>query len=200
MDATEAQPQGNKSIMKASYKLLSLITDAGLLPDVDLLAVQESSPDEFLGDVLLRENMIRETDLQLLVTTALRVARIPAARIEVPPELAALLPESFCREHRLAPVSRARDFLTIAMVNPLIEGTVEEVEKVTGLQVRRVLCSSDDLDRLIQRAYSEDGGEGMADLAEQDAQDDMSAALSGAAGGFPSEASAPQEKPADSED
>ncbi len=200
MGATEAQPQVNKGVIKASYKLLSLIADAGLLPDVDLLAVQESSPDEFLGDVLIRENMIREADLQALLITALRVARVPAARIEVPAELAALLPENFCREHRLAPISRARDFLTIAMVNPLIETTVDEVEKITGLKVRRVLCSSNDLDRLISRAYSEEGGDNMADLEEQDAQDDMSAALSGAAGALAGGAGASPEEPAGSED
>lgn len=204
MDATEAKPKRNRTLAKASYKLMSLINDAGLLPDLDLKATTEAFPSEYLGDVLVHTEALRETDLQALLMTSLRIPRIQAARIEVPDELAALLPEDLCREHGLAPVSRARDFLTVAMVNPLLDESVEKVEKITGLNVRRVLCSANDLARLIQRAYNEDGDEGMADLYEQDAQEDISAALTGAAevlagghGAQKPKTSAPQEEPAD---
>jgi len=147
-DEVELEPR-----QRASRRLARILADAEVLSNQELLAIQEEHPEEFLGDVLLREGILIESYLQGLLIRTLYVPWIAAECCTVPREVAELLSESFCREHVVVPISRARDFLTVACANPLAEEVIEEVGRITGLRVRTVLCSAEPLKKLIGAAY-----------------------------------------------
>ena len=174
---TTPQPGGDDPVARASYRLFSLLTEGGYLPDVDLLAVRDEAPGRFLGDLLVERGLMQEAELQAALVRVLHIPWVPADRIHLPEDLVALLPEAFCQEHRLMPIARAKDFLTVAMVNPLDAGAAEQVHQLSGLRVKAVLCSQEDLDLLIRRAFSADASA----EAESKEEADMSAALSEAA-------------------
>ena len=157
---TEAAPTGAPPARKASRRLARLLADADVLADEELLTLHQRYPDEYLGDVLVREGVLLEGYLQGLLVRNLHIPWIAADCCTVSPEVEKLLPESFCRQHRIMPVARARDFLTLLCVNPLDEPSFDKVTEMTGLTVRIALCSADHLETLFSATYDKpDDGE-----------------------------------------
>jgi hypothetical protein len=191
----EADARDDDGIARASYALLSILADANVLPDVDLLALQEEAPDQFLGDLLVDKRLLNESDIQALLIRSLRIPWIEANSVHVPAELTALLSESFCRRYRLVPLSKARTFLTMAVANPLDKTGIQKVEEATGLKVRLVFCSADDLPALITRAYhgNEEEQEQEEEAEVRAEEEHMSAALSEATEHFAAEEQAEEQ-------
>jgi type IV pilus assembly protein PilB len=148
----------------ASHQLLLLLTQAGVMEKQELLPLLEQHPDEFLGDVLVREGLLLEDYLQGLLARLLHLPCVMAdgCAESAARRIATLLPESFCREHRVMAVSRTRHFLTLAAANPLDAPAMEEARAITGLEVRLVLCSARPLMKLTDAVYRAPDWEGDA--------------------------------------
>ncbi|MFH1731281.1 MAG: hypothetical protein ABIF82_06495 [Planctomycetota bacterium] len=166
----------------ASRRLARLLSDANVLGDDELLVVQKQHPSEFLGEVLVREGILLESYLHGLLIRTLYLPWIAVDRCQVSPDAVELLAEGFCRERRIMPVSRARDFLTIACVNPLDEESIDEVRSITGMNVRVVLCSAEQQETLMKIAFArqegpnaggEPGGGAAAERAEPATDSDV---------------------------
>ena len=138
----------------ASRRLARLLSDANVLGDDELLVLQKQHSSEFLGDVLIREGILLESYLYGLLIRTLYLPWIAVDRCQVSPDTIELLAEDFCRERRIMPVSRARDFLMIACVNPLDEESIDEVRSITGMNVRVVLCSAEQQETLMKIAFA----------------------------------------------
>ncbi len=172
-DLAEAPP--------ASRRLARILSDANVLGDDELIVAQKQHPGEYLGDVLVREGILLESYLYGLLIRTLYLPWIVADRCQVHRNAIGIVHENFCRERRLLPIHRARDFLTVAMVNPLDEEAIDEVGRITitGLKVRIVLCSPDELETLMKIAFAVDppedeldeGGDGAEEEGEEGAED-----------------------------
>ena len=138
----------------ASRRLARILSDANILSDDELLAVQKQHPGEYLGDVLVSEGILIESYLYGLLIRSLYVPCISADRCQVHPDTIGLVPESFCRERQLLPVHRARDFLTVVCANPLDEEAVESVRDITGMKVRVALCLPGQLQTLMKIVFA----------------------------------------------
>lgn len=168
-ETTEAPSTGAPPARKASRRLARLLADADVLADEELLTLHQRYPDEYLGDVLVREGVLLESYLQGLLVRNLHIPWIAADCCTVSPEVRKLLPEDFCRQYRIMPVARARDFLTLLCVNPLDEPSLDKVTEMTGLTVRLALCSADHLETLFSATYDKpDEDEGDEATGEQD--------------------------------
>ena len=75
---------------------------------------------------------------------------------DVPSDVTALVPKDFAREHEVLPLDRMGSLLTVAMVCPLDKATIRALEVLTGLRVKAVLCSPEDLRKGIARHYGRD--------------------------------------------
>jgi len=142
----------------ASRRLARILSDANVLGDDELLVLQKQHPGEFLGDVLIREGILLESYLHGLLIRTLYLPWITVDRCQVSPDAVELLAESFCRERHIVPVSRARDFMTIACVNPLDEESIEEVRNITGMNVRVLLCSAEQQEALMKIMFARQEG------------------------------------------
>jgi type IV pilus assembly protein PilB len=134
---------------RASRELVRILADAGVMAEEDLLALVAKYPGEYLGDVLVRHEILLERYVHSILARALRVPCVSIDGYEPEPELLAKLSEGFCRRHRVFPVCRVRRFLSLAVVNPLDTETLQRVEAATGLAVRPVLCSRRQLSRTL---------------------------------------------------
>lgn len=153
----------------ASRRLARLLSDANVLGDDELLVLQNQHPSEFLGDVLIREGILLESYLAGLLIRTLYLPWIAVDRCQVSPEAVELLAEDFCRERRIMPLNRVRDFLTIACVNPLDEESIDEVRSIVGMNVRVVLCSTEQQEALMKIAFArQEGAEGAEPAAGPD--------------------------------
>jgi len=137
----------------ASRRLARILADARALPDDEIISIQKRFPNEYLGDILVRERILLPSYLQSLLIRTLCIPFVAVDGCTVNPLVVELLPEAFCRQHHMMPVSWAMQTVTLACVNPLDEEAIAEVRYVTGLNVRLVLCSQEQLDTLLNNTF-----------------------------------------------
>ena len=100
------------------------------------------------------------SDLKLLgyVIDMEQVPYIVLPNYTISPEVLKLIPEEHCRLNCLLPLDKVESTLTVAMVDPLDDATRNEVEKMTELTVKAVLCSARDLVDVTRTVWLEAGG------------------------------------------
>ncbi|OYP34433.1 GspE/PulE family protein [Rhodopirellula sp. MGV] len=137
-----------------------------------------------LGDILLEQGVITETQLQAVLQDQ-RQTRLPlgvfmlkrgivsrgqlgaalAEQYETPfyngestathPQLVRLLPETYVRRRRVAPVALHDKVLRVGMQNPSDMEAISEIELMTGYQVEAAICLEDDIERLVESAFDD---------------------------------------------
>ena len=70
------------------------------------------------------------------------------------------LPISVMINYELVPLTRSADTITVAMVNPLDEEAIEEVERLTGLRVSPVICTLGSYRKTLARYFGVEETEG----------------------------------------
>jgi len=70
------------------------------------------------------------------------------------------LPISVMTNYELVPLTRSADTITVAMVNPLDEEAIEEVERLTGLRVSPVICTLGSYRKTLARYFGVEETEG----------------------------------------
>lgn len=137
-----------------------------------------------VGDILLEQGVIteqqlqtalvdqRQTKLQLGVfllrrglVTRDQLGKALSEQYELPfwnsdensthGQLVRLLPESFARRRKVAPVELQSKVLRLGMVNPSDMEAISEIELMTGYQVEPSICLEDDIDRLLESAFDD---------------------------------------------
>lgn len=133
--------------------LEGLITEAQL---GDALAHQSERGGK-LGEILIKLGFV---DADEYVAFLARVAGVGSVRLPnyaIRQENVDLLPKEFAARHELVPIDRFGKQIVIAMVCPLNYTAVNEVENITGLQVRTVLCSGEGFRLAFQHFYPHNG-------------------------------------------
>jgi hypothetical protein len=124
-----------------------ILLDRGLIRKEDLdqaLKVQAGGLRR-LGYLLVKMKFI--SDVQLLDAISTQLG-IPIVRVddEVTPEVRRLLPRHLCRRFTVLPLAlEEHNVLRLAMVDPLDDVAIREVENFTGLAVRPVLANVHDI-------------------------------------------------------
>jgi len=128
-----------------------LITPAQLDDALDM----SSTEGTFVGQALVD---LEYLEREQLVSTLIRQCRIPhinLADYDISREIAALVPREICQTHRIIPVDRLGDMLTLAMVDPLDDTALEAVGKYCDLKVKPILCSWYDLEQVFHRLFGD---------------------------------------------
>lgn len=83
------------------------------------------------------------------------VAAIHLSRVSIDRELIGMVPKEMAVEHKVLPVDRLGKLLTVAMACPFDTVTIHEMEMLTGLKVKAMLCRLDDIEKAVQKYYPE---------------------------------------------
>src|SRR5438309_2215109 len=95
--------------------------------------------------------------------------RLNLAELDVAPELFALVPRKVAELHELVPVSRQNGTLTVAMARPENLVAVDELGRLTGLKIRPVRVTVEELQRALVRFYAgESGGPKLPTVEDED--------------------------------
>ena len=81
------------------------------------------------------------------------IASIDLGGYEVPSHLVSLLPREFAVKHEVFPIDKMGRHLTVGMVCPLDAASIAQLEEMTGLKVKALLCLSGDIHAAIARYY-----------------------------------------------
>lgn len=69
-------------------------------------------------------------------------------------DIIGLVPVEFCQENELVPIDRMGRLLTVGMVCPLDTATIQKLQEMTGLRVKPMLVSRNEIKDAIQYYYT----------------------------------------------
>ena len=163
---------GNHSEPLAKKRIGELLVEESLVKPHQLreaLALQKES-GERTAEALIHLGYLGIVDLTEFLARQEGIASVDLSQYEIPKDVCALIPREFAETHEVLPIDKMGRLLTVGMVFPLDSATIDELAAMTGLKVRALLCSPDDIRKAMERYYShvdreqQEGEEGPWDL------------------------------------
>jgi type IV pilus assembly protein PilB len=108
-----------------------------------------------LSHILLRLKLVGEDELSVVLSEVLQLPIINLNLFRFDPSLIKLIPKEVAEKYLLIPLSRMKDQLTIAMVDPLDILTIDNIKAMTSMSVSTVLARPKEMRAAIERNYSE---------------------------------------------
>ncbi|MBK8974933.1 MAG: Flp pilus assembly complex ATPase component TadA [Planctomycetes bacterium] len=99
-------------------------------------------PGERLGDALLRLNLVTDEHLREALAIQYRLPFLLVNRRLVDRAVFGLLPHTFLARHRVVPMFRIEDEITVAVEDPTNLWMGDEIERLTGCAVLKVVTSA----------------------------------------------------------
>ena len=159
----------------AYMRLGELLIAAGTISQEELdrgLELQKGTKDR-LGDVLIKNKIISEDELIQALQMQLGIEFIDLTKVNIPTELAQMLPKNIAKQYQVVPVRAVKDELYLAMSDPLNFYAIEEVRKAVRRKVIPMVATKAAIERSIQVLY---GNEGAARAIEEMRREGMGSA------------------------
>ena len=124
-------------------RIADALVEDGLLTSKqveELLEQQKREGTRFIK-LVTEKSYVSEQDLTVSMGRVLSVPPINLARIAIPPEIGDLIPKEIAQTHKVVPVSRLENKLFIAMADPLNVLAVDDVKRITKLEVSTMIAS-----------------------------------------------------------
>jgi general secretion pathway protein E len=142
---------------------------------VEQALVQQRSEGGLIGEILQRAHACTEDDVLKALGVQFGIpfmADFPVA--EMDSELAAKVPISFAKQHRIMPLKREGDSVLVATSDPLDVGALDDVRAMVGADVKSVLFPSSKLLDAINQVFGRKQDAG--NLGEREDEDDIGGA------------------------
>lgn len=150
----------------AYRRLGELLLAAKMITEEDLqrgLELQRGSKKR-LGSVLIENGIITEEDLINALQMQLGIEYIDLTKVNIPTEMAQVLPKNIAKQYQVVPVRVVKDELYLAMSDPMNFYAIEEVRKAVRRKVVPVVATAAAVEHAIQILY---GNEGAAKAIEE---------------------------------
>jgi type II secretory ATPase GspE/PulE/Tfp pilus assembly ATPase PilB-like protein/DNA-binding NarL/FixJ family response regulator len=128
----------NRSRLAVMLNKHGLLT-TGQLQELHRLQQAHKEP---LLKLLLDRGWVGEPAIRAVLRKELMIDEVALAEFTVSPQIAGLLPRSFCERQWVLPLHLEGHLLTIALADPLDEGLIEDLRFTSGLQIKVVSASS----------------------------------------------------------
>jgi HD-like signal output (HDOD) protein len=104
-------------------------------------------------DILIEIGHLDKEALHAFLSRQPGIATIDLSRFSIDRDLVRLIPRSMALEQSVLPIDRLGKLLTVAMACPIDTATIAEMERITQLKVKAVLCKLDDLRAVVAKYY-----------------------------------------------
>ncbi len=157
-----------------ALKLGDMLLQAGLITKEQLekaLVEQKSSGDK-LGACLIKMKFITEEATTDFLGKQFNVPTINLSNKEIDPLVLKLIPADVAQKCQVIPVSRAGRTLHVAMSNPADVFTLENIQFLTGMEVKPMVCADTAIARAMEKLYANSSGlnEAMKAVQEEEGQ------------------------------
>jgi HD-like signal output (HDOD) protein len=133
----------------------TLLIQSGLITSEQLdeaLRRQQREGGKIL-DILINSGVVETESLHQLLSKQSGVPTINLASYRLDNHLLALIPREMALREKVLPIDRLGKLLTVAMACPLDHATIDEVERLTGLKVKAMLCRWDEITKAVEKHY-----------------------------------------------
>jgi len=133
-------------LVEAEYVTLEQVNQA--------LEIQKTR-GERICSILIDLGHLREEEFFEFMSEASRADEIDISGYEIDEAVLCLIPAEAALRLEVIPIGRIGDALTLAMVCPIDEKGFRELEEITGLRIRPVLCSREAVHHALERYFSD---------------------------------------------
>ena len=136
-------------------KLKYEVIQKGLLTEKEFQQfLQESQRTrESLIEILYHSKRVPEKELASLLSQVLGYPPINVSVFVVEPEILKLIPGALAKKHRVLPISRHENTLTVAMTDPTNLPALDDIRALAGLRIRPVLATPSELEKALAKYY-----------------------------------------------
>jgi type IV pilus assembly protein PilB len=155
-------------------RIADALVEDGLLSagQIEALLEQQKKEGARLIKLIVDKAYVSEQDLAVSMGRVLNVPPVNLARVSIPPEIVELLPRDTAHNYKVVPVSRLENKLFLAMADPLNVLAIDDVKRVTKLEIAPLIASEKSIiDKL--NAFDSSKSGSMEDII-QDAQKQQS--------------------------
>ncbi|NOY79072.1 MAG: Flp pilus assembly complex ATPase component [Calditrichaeota bacterium] len=136
-------------------RLGEILVEKGLISPEDLEKAfrMQKKTGERLGKILVDQGFLSEEDLLKALSLKLN---IPTAKIDsyaIDPSVVEIITRDIAEKHKIIPLFKVNDTLTVAMADPLDVYVVDYLRHKTGLNIQTVLASESDIQKAIEKYY-----------------------------------------------
>lgn len=132
------------------------------LEQLEIALKEQRRTNEHLGKILKRLGFVTQADITLILASQAGVKFVNLGTIQINPATRKLIPYEFAAKNKVLPLSVKNGRLLIGMANPLDIVTLDEVKRITKLQVEAVAAPEDEILKILMDERYEkeqDGGE-----------------------------------------
>ena len=134
---------------------------------------QQKKTNRKLGAILLELGFITAEQLINAIDQQNGGYDIDLEQVYIPPEIPLLISEKLARRHKIIPIKLEDGVITLAMENPMNIFAVDDVKLATGLRVKPVGASADQIYRAIGIYYEKSSAEKAVEEFNQSYQEDF---------------------------
>ncbi len=134
-----------------------LLVEANLVnrDQLDCALVQQKATGKKLVETMIEMGFFTQQTFNNLMARQPGIASLDLNNYKVPKDLVDLIPAEFAAQHQVFPIDKLGRLFTVGMDCPLDKSTIAHLESVTGLRVKPILCSSEDISSSIKQYYKE---------------------------------------------
>lgn len=124
-------------------RIADALVEDGLLSarQIEELMQQQKQGGTRLLKLILEKAYVSEQDMAVCMGRVLNTPPINLSRITIPLDIADLLPREVAQNHKVVPVCRLDNKLFLAMADPLNVLAVDDVKRITKLEVAPLIAS-----------------------------------------------------------
>ena len=142
--------------MQTKKRLLGeMLRDTGMISDEQLqeaLKVQKQT-GERLGKVLVNLGFVSEQTIIEVLEFQLGIPQVSLYKQNLDADTVKILPEPLIRRHKILPIARKGNKLTVGMVDPLNLVAIEDAKIISGLEIEPVIVTEREIDAATRRFF-----------------------------------------------
>ncbi|MBN1521578.1 MAG: Flp pilus assembly complex ATPase component TadA [Candidatus Aureabacteria bacterium] len=161
----------------AEHKTLgNLLIEKGIITQDQLkraLSEQKVS-GKLLGTILVELGYATEEDIASQLSEQMGLAFIDLTTYQVDKDIITIIPEKIARRFNAIPLFKVGNMVTVAMENPLDIQSVDEINRITGLEIQPVFGTKSAIASAIDKYYGTTGElkEAIENIQEQQEQEE----------------------------
>ena len=153
--AAPGGPGGKAGEVIADGRISELLVEAGLVSEAQYRECHAARGKDSGGviDALVRSGYLAPSKLVEFLFAHPGSLGLDTSRLEISPDLVALLTPALARKHEVLPIDKVGGVLLVGAAHPLSETAIDEIGEDAGLRPRVVLCAREDIHFALDSYY-----------------------------------------------
>lgn len=142
-------------LINVKKRLKEILLENKLIEEKDLkkaLKIQKEKGGQ-LSKILVDQGIVSQKALMVCLGEQLGIPPINLSKYKIDPEIVKLIPERVARHYLLIPISKIKNVISVAMVDPLNIFALDDIKALTRAEVQTMITTSDDILQAIEKYY-----------------------------------------------